>query len=420
MENKKILLAVLLFLSLCFGVFAQESEADVEVPVTDNWQILEWADSSSEYVTKYLVEIEQLNSKSNEYETIISIETENNETQIAINPKLKPGVYRYRITSYDLLGFEGAVSDWSELKIFQAFDPEVRTISSNANHSSTVYLEEINDGIFTISGRNLFDLKEDDTDINFTDYRLLPKGTKKFENGFVPEILEHSSNNRELKIKLELSELDVGTYNFIAKDASGLENEKNSDSQITIRFKKLMDLDLAAGYLLPVTIFDDTIKTYFKSPVTPLSLTGKLTFIPLKHTWGYLGIGVQANYTRLFAEYDTHYIDGNMMAGMLNVVYQKPFNIKVDGGNKSRHLFTFEFHGGAGVVMFQDLTFHFPRDINSEPLNSCYIGADVGASVQTYITNRLYIEVNADFLYAFMTDMQLGQILPSVCVGFQF
>lgn len=421
MENKNFLfLTVLLFFSLSCNLLAAKSKQkdEVQAIITEDWQVLEWTDSESDYVTHYKIDIQQYNDKHKEYSDYTTLETEDNSTSVAITPQLKPGIYRYKITSYDLLGFEAVTSDWYDLKILQAFEPEVRNLSTNSNHTSTIYLEEINDGIFTVSGRNLFDLKEDENDLSYTKYFF--KSNDALQKEYIPDILEHADNNRELKIHIDLNTFDIGSYTFVAQDASGLENEPNSDSQIHIRFKKLVDLDVAAGYILPVTLFDDTFKTYFNTPVRPLSATAKITFIPMKHTWGYLGLGVQGSYSRIFATYDTYKIDGNMITAMANFVYQKPVNILIENGTKNRHILTFEVHGGAGIVMLQNLVFHFPMDINSRPLNAYYIGADTGVSIQTYITNRLYIEVGADFIYAFMSDMQLGQILPYACVGFQF
>ncbi len=406
---------------MSYGLFAAKSKQknEVEAIITEDWQQLEWTDSESEYVSHYKIEVQQYNEKTKEYAEYTAIETEDNSNSVAINPQLKPGVYRYRITSYDLLGFEGYSSGWYDLKILQAYEPEVRGISSNSNHTSTLYLEEINDGIFTVTGRNLFNLKDDDNTLSYTDYIFMPEGNGIFQSGYIPEILEHDVNNRELKVKIDLDQMDIGTYTFIARDASGLENQKNSDSQISIRFKKLVDLDLAAGYVLPVALFDDTFKTYFNTPVRPLSATAKITFIPMKHNWGYLGLGVHGSYSRIIAKNDSHTIDGNMVTAMANIVYQKPINIKLEGGTKNRHIFTVDLHGGAGTVVLQDLTFHFPMNIDSEPLDSYYFGIDAGASIQTYITNRIYIETGADFIYAFMSDMKLGQILPYVCAGIQ-
>ena len=102
-------------------------------------------------------------------------------------------------------------------------------------------------------------------------------------------------------------------------------------------------------------------------------------------------------------------------------IYQLPVRIKSKTDNtKLRHIATLELHGGAGVSMFQNTVFHFPHDINSEPLNSLDFCALAGASAQVYFTNRLYVEVGADFVMPFIENLPMGYVKPVAAVGWQF
>ena len=47
---------------------------------------------------------------------------------------------------------------------------------------------------------------------------------KKNTEPLIPQILELDDKNRRLKIQFNMKDLDVGTYNFIATDASGLKS----------------------------------------------------------------------------------------------------------------------------------------------------------------------------------------------------
>ena len=214
--------------------------------------------------------------------------------------------------------------------------------------------------------------------------------------------------------------LDVGTYNFIATDASGLKSESKNNSEITVKFRKKMDFDLSAGYLLPVILFDDTINHYMGSNIWPLSGTVKMSFMPFKRSFGYFGVGLAGTYSRLFAEFPQYKIDGNLITAHLNFVYQLPIRFRIKNSEQRRHALTLEVHGGVGATFFNDVQFHFSHNIDSEKLNSINLSFDVGGAVQVYITSRLYAEVGVDFVMAFMSDMQFGVLHPSVCIGWQF
>ncbi len=439
MENKlfSIYKAIFLFLLLLFSafVFAEEQklaknedfpanleesspEEENEFSAQEMWQYLEWEEENPEYVLHYEVVIESFSEKTGAFEEINRIMTEDNSSKVQVNPLLAPGVYRYKVISYNLIDVPEVESSWFEFKIYKAYQPEISDIKSAANRTGSLFLEEINDGVFNISGKNLFELPQSDSDISFTDYALL-NSKKKNAEPIIPEILENEKNRR-LKVLFDLKKLDVGKYNFVATDASGLKSNIDRRSEIEVKFKKRVDFDLSAGYVFPVVLYDGTFEKYLDTNLLPLSATARASFVPFKHRFGYFGFGILGTYSRIFADYNNYQIDGNLINADALFVYQLPVRVKIKNSEKRRHILTFELHGGAGLSFFNDLKFHFEHDIVSEPLNSINLNAVAGGAIQFYITNRLYTEIAADYLMAFLDDMDFGMILPSISVGWQF
>lgn len=426
MENRffSAVKAILLLLYVLFSAaaFAQEIEEDglqeSEISAQEQWQYLEWEEENPEYVLHYEVVIEVFSEKKGTFEELNRIMTEDNSNRVQVNPLLSPGVYRYKVISYNLVDVPEVESSWFEFKIYKAFQPEINDIKSNVNRTGTLFLEEINDGIFNIFGKNLFALPESDSDISFTDYVLL-NSKKKNAEPIIPEILENEKNRR-LKIQFDLKKLDVGKYNFIATDASGLKSKADHRSQIEVKFKKKVDFDLSAGYVFPVVLYDGTFEEYLDTNILPLSVTARATFVPFKHRFGYFGFGLFSSYSRIFADYNNYQIDGNLINADALFVYQLPVRVKFKNLEKPRHLMTLELHGGAGLSFFNDFKFHFEHNIVSEPLNSINLGAIAGGAMQFYLTNRLYAELSADYLMVFLADMDFGMILPALSIGWQF
>lgn len=439
MAYKKILLLLITFINFSlFPIFAteenqklsdsnlqpeeeafEEESAEEEFSVEEKWQLLEWYEENPEFVSYYEVLIEKYDEKSETYTEINKLKTEDNSTSIKVEPQLQPGMYRFKVITYDLIGFGTVESDWETFSIYKAYKPQVNDISSKVNGSSTLYLEEVNDGIFSVSGRNLFETSKNEKDIQFTKYFVVNQNDKK-QNILVPEILNVEKNNRKIEFQMNMKDLDVGVYDFFAEDASGLKSESNNNSNFTVKFKKKVDFDLSAGYVLPVILFDDTINHYMGSNIWPLSGTFRMSFMPFKRSFGYFGVGLAGTYSRLFAEFPQYKIDGNLITAHLNFVYQLPIRFRIKNSDQRRHAFSLELHGGVGATFFNDMQFHFPHNIDSEKLNSINLSFDVGGAVQVYITSRLYAEVGVDFVMAFMSDMQFGVLHPSVCIGWQF
>lgn len=396
----------------------ESSEVENENPESA-WQLLEWQEDYPQYVLKYEVVIEKKDSDEAGWAEVNRFMTEGNETSIQIQPLLVPGLYRYKVITYDLIGIPEVESDWFEFNIYMAYVPQVRDVSASVNHSSTIYLDELNDGILNITGRNLFETQKAAEDISFTSYYLVNEKRKNFDP-LVPNILEFSDNNRGMKVQFDMELLDTGVYNYVAVDASGLSSEISKDNQLTIKFKKAVDFDVAAGYACPVIVIGDRMKEYLNTSVLPLSATAKISLMPFKRRFGYLGLGANATYSRIMSKTDGYNLDGNFITGHGLFIYQFPIRIKSKNSDKLRHIATLELHAGGGVAMFQNLTFHFPRNINSVPLNSLDVSVTAGLSAQVYITNRLYVEAGADISMPFMGELIMVYAQPQICVGWQF
>ena len=396
----------------------ENSLQNTEESAEEKWQYLEWEEEDPEFVLNYEVVIEVLEKESGIYTEINRLQTETNNTYIQVKPFLPPGNYRYKVITYNLIGIAVVESDWFEFRIVKAFKPEISNISAEVNHSSTLFLDEINNGIFNIVGKNLFEEPNNGNEISFTTYELKNKKKKNAEP-LIPKILELDDKNRRLKIQFDMDDLDVGTYIFMATDASGLKNVIDKKNEIIVKFKKSVDFDISGGYTLPI-IFDETINKYMGTSVWPLSLYARLSFIPFKHRFGYFGMGLTSSYTRMISNKDTYRIGGNLLAAHALFVYQFPIRIKLKTSDQQKHIITLDFHAGAGFTFFNDFKFHFDHNIVSNPLNSLNISIDFGFAAQIYITNRLYTEIGADYIMAFVSDMEFGMLEPQISIGWQF
>lgn len=432
MVNKIFRFFVFLMMGIFAGgaLFAQSgntvSESKAETPQehsnngeisAEEWQILEWQEDEPLFVLKYEVVVEKFNEKKSVFAEINRLQTEDNTTSIQVKPYLTPGTYRFKVITYNLLGIPEVESDWQNFNIYQAYQPAVNNVTVNINKSSTIYLDDINDGKISVAGRNLFTGPESDLDLSFTTYYVENQNGKK---SFVPKITDFSDNNRKLDVLLDMKTLDVGKYNFMAKDASGLLNAKDNSSAFVVKFRKAVDFDISGGYCCPVVLFDDTIEKYMDGKVWPLSFVGRMSFIPVKRRYGFVGIGLSGSYTRLFKNFDSYSVDGNLITGHVDAVYQLPFYSKPNAEGKRRHYMNLELHGGAGVTFFNDFVFHFKHNIKSDSFNSLNLSVNAGALAQIYFTQRLFIEPCVDYIMTVSSKNIFGMVLPSISIGRQF
>ena len=395
------------------------SEDSAEESVEESWQYLEWDETHPEYVLRYEAVVEAYSEKGKTYYELTHLFTKGNETSVQVQPLLPPGNYRYKIITYNLIDVPEIESEWFEFKIYKAFHPEITDIHTAVNLTSNIFLEENNDGIFIVTGKNLFDLSEGETDVSFTDY-VLVSDRRATKITLRPTILEHDDKNRRLKVQFDMKSLDTGTYYFVATDASGLKNENSRRNEITVKFKKRFDFNLSAGYSLPVILYDDTFYNYMGSNVWPLSASVRFSALSFKHRYGYFGAGLSGTYTRMDKKINGYKLGGNMILTHGLFIYQLPIRVQSKTTGMQRHILTIEAHGGPGLTMFTDYKFDFGNEAYSTALNSGNFSILTGGAVQYYITNRLYAEADIDYVNAFAKGMKFGLLVPSLSIGWQF
>ncbi|MCR5723773.1 MAG: hypothetical protein K6G80_01650 [Treponema sp.] len=421
MQSKLLsLLAVIALLLFFWGVplYAQEQVLQTgaeETPESETAltntvsQPFSWESAGD--VLKYAITITRFDEKTGSFTDYFFHETTEEETEaclIHLEPILPVGRYRSEIKVYNVLGQpEEDLTSYDEFTVRKAYKPHVRSISYPLYMRSTIYLDDVdNNGIIEAEGQNLFLPGKTENALEHTRYYL--SGSHTVEP--VSVVSHDDAHNRKITFAFDMKQLDVGTYWLYAQDASGLHSEESPSNTITVKFRKWMDVDIEGGYAFPFVLHDETFPEYMAKQL-PMTLQGKLVVVPYKRVWGYAGIGVRGNYSRLYRENDGYSLDGNL--GMLHLlgVYQLPLF-------KRRVLL--ELHGGAGITYFNNIKYHFAHSIDSDALNTINISLDAGASIQFYINKRLYTEMAADYVFTKNSDMILGVIIPSAGIGWQF
>lgn len=282
MEIKKVrfALVLLLFLITTQGFAKSKNKAEFEDLEQDEWQAesyyiqatedgesqfvqrFEWDEDP--YVSKYQFILEQIHGKG-ETEELVNEETEENFVEVP----LTSGSYRYKIIVFNLLGLMEENDEWTNFDILKAYKPEIKDVSP-----STIYLEEPQDGIFTINGLEL----RPETEFVFLAAKI----------GKLPaKIIENDPKNRKVRIQVDPNMLDSFKYVLRAKNEGGLSCEY---APVTVKFKKPIDFDVAAGYACPVNIGmgnlfgqDASVMNTYVGKAYPIGFAAKMTFIPFKN-----------------------------------------------------------------------------------------------------------------------------------------
>lgn len=388
MENKikNIFLTIILLIIPAF-IWAQTQNYYIQDTADGATFIQTFRWEANPYVQKYVFIIEKLN-KRNKWEQIDKKETETN----SVEESLTAGEYRYKLELYNFLGYVELETEWQAVSITKAYQPKISSVSPR-----TVFLEEQQDGIFTIDGEEL----SEDTTI------VIQAGTNILDG----KIIQTSRRKNSIKFQVNPDDLDTGKYTITAKNPGGL-TDVNKD--LRIQFKKPTDFDFAGGYSPILILGDSNFKKYFESTVYPIAIDLKMTFIPLKKKFGYYGFNFSNTILFLNTDNTAYSIKAGMLMSHIDFVFQKPLL------NKKMFL---EFHVGGGITTILNMQFEFPLNIKSDSLYSMNPCVAAGGSMLFYLNKRLYLEAGIDYNFTINIaekPLMIHSIVPVINIGWQF
>lgn len=327
------------------------------------------------------------------------VEIEHKEVkENSIDLSLVSGTYRYKLLVYNYLGFLEVETDWIPVEIVKAYQPKIFDVGPG-----TIFLEEEQDGIYTVTGSELS---------SETEFSLLKGGAKNQDGRLKAEILESDDKHKNrVKIKFDPEKLDVGRWTLVAKNVGGLRDFKKD---VTVKWKKAVDFNVSAGYAPIFFIASPDMEKYFNTNMMLFVPEVRMSFFPIKKRFGYFGICLSGCFSGLDYKADGYDLESLFFTGNLDFVFEKYFIPK---------RLCLDAHVGAGVLGFTAMQFKFPHNIQSESFTSLNITANAGIAIDYYFlksVKRLYGELGCDFTYAFMKDMPLMFVQPQISIGWQF
>lgn len=401
MENsKKFKAAVFLLLFLPLGILAEngvsgKNNSDKStagknyfIREDDNGTVLiqrlSW--ESVEDILAYEFELEQKTGGS-----VWKLLEKKRTKENYIDLSLPPAGYRYRVTVINLLEQPEATSNYRYFDVKIAHQPEVTSVSPK-----TVHFDDIYDEFVTVYGKNFY---------NDTTFSLVKIGGEAIKG----EIIELDKSGTNAKIKFNINKIEPGKYGFTVTDISGLYDDSQ---KMTFKFQKPIDFYISGGYAFTGFIKNNVFKEYFNTNFAALGGIIRMTFIPIKRTYGTFGFNITGSGMYLKNKQDGYVLKAGFFFSNFNAVYLLPI---------IRHKLNFDLHLGTGAAFITQTQFVFESiDIKSPQTWFWGMTVNGGTALQIYLVKKLYIEINLEHIIAFRKDFPLYTIQPSLSLGWEF
>jgi hypothetical protein len=344
-------------------------------------QTLAW--EGQEDVLYYEVEIETWGDGF--WKKTLTGETETSFFEVS----LTPGIYRYRVIPRDFLERPGPAAAWVQFEIFPARQPELLRFSPEG-----FYLDEDLNWVIHLSGRNFTAGAE-------VFLRDLLGGVIK------PGAMQVEDSGNEIQVSFSYDQLDIGDYTICVKNPGGLSSELQN---FKIAFRKPVDINAVLGYRPLVPLYGH-INELFDTPFFPLGAYGRLSVIPFKQRWGYIGFELEPAWNYITVSRESFSVKAHMAGLALYGVYQYWLPNRV---------MVLDFRIGGGIYAMLDYHFIFDRG-QTEPISVLMPAIAGGLSFQWFIKKPFFVEAGLDFTHFFTVDAPSpGYLRPFIGAGWQF
>lgn len=378
--------ALILALVLCFVpgglLFGQEGggyrmEEDGRFVQTLRWQ-------EQDSVLYYRVEIEQ--QEGTEWEARVDEKTETAFFEIS----LRPGTYRYRVWVHDILGKALDPADWIQFEVFMAKEPLISRFSPEG-----FYLDEDHVWELYLSGRNLAEGIAIYLQQELTGRRIQP------------QTITVETREDGARLVFRFGDLDSGNYTIHAINPGGLAARAGT---FKIAFRKPLDINVSAGYRPLVPLYGE-INELFAANIFPIGAYGRLSVVPFKRRWGYIGFELEPAWHYLWNSASGYEAQAQLAGGIINGLYQWWLPNRV---------MALSFRLGGGMYAALDYHLTFNRG-SSQPLTVLIPVIAAGASFQWFIKKPFFVETGFDFTHFFSADKNPpGYLRPFVGAGWSF
>jgi hypothetical protein len=176
-------------------------------------------------------------------------------------------------------------------------------------------------------------------------------------------------------------------------------------------FARPFDLNVQAGYAPLFPLYGYLAKELFNKSVYLAGARLRVSYIPFKWTWGYLGPELSASWSYLDAEKNNADIRGHLWSVHANGLYKKLL---------PNRIMSFNARAGLGISSFSALDFTF-GGLKSDTISTWMISLDTGLSFRWYVRKPFYLDLGTDYVHILSRDSpQSGLLTVSLEAGWQF
>jgi len=306
----------------------------------------------------------------------------------SIEFSLPSGIYRYRITVYDLLNRPGKTSEWAQFEIIRALKPELYNF-----YPSFFHLDKGGGPwILNLTGLNFLP----DTEIylrhTVKGLTIVPRDYS-IVDPIISQEYSAESAQSNAQLRFDIEQLVPGSYEIYLKNPGGLDT---SAGIFEIGYNNTLSIYIGMAYTPLIPIYGN-LDQLDNRLIFPQGAALRFGLVPIQKSWGHLGLEFTPTWNSLSASSDSDNVSFNFLGVDINVLFQKWL---------PNQIMAFTFRAGAGLA---------------ETSNMLLPQAQLGTAFLWIFHKPFFMETGIDFIHRFSgSNRSPGYIRPWLGVGINF
>jgi hypothetical protein len=218
-----------------------------------------------------------------------------------------------------------------------------------------------------------------------------------------PLSIQYSGDENSIELVFSTTGLALGLYDITIVNPGGLQTVY-SNFQVT--FRQTMDVNVSLGYMPIVPLYGYLFDT-FNDSAYPVSFYGRVSVIPFKRLWGFIGAEFTPQISSMKTETSKYTVNGTMMSFALDGVYQWWFSNRVMAVN---------FRLGGGLTAVTGIRFEHKDGSASEEVATVLPMMNAGVSFEWLVWRDLFMEAGLEYMQMF-SSISPAPALMRVNVG---
>jgi hypothetical protein len=223
-----------------------------------------------------------------------------------------------------------------------------------------------------------------------------------------PTSIGYSADETSLTAVFPAEGLALGPYDIVITNPGGI---TQTIEGFSVGFSRSLDINTSLGYALLVPFYGYLFNTY-DAFLYPLGFYGRVSAVPFKRLWGWIGFELSPGYADLKTENDAYNLTGHMISVDADVLFQK--------WNED-YTMALNLRLGGGFVTMANIKFNNKDGSESANTGTVVFAINAGVSVEKLVWKNIFVEAGLSYVQ-FITSQSPapGFVRVNAAVGRRF